>query len=179
MNLDQDLQRILNVGAKVYNTKAKRQGKVHSNNQVDVMVDYGKGDYKTYPIDEFTSLLTSDVIVSNSRVTLGDGENFKIKPREIQPINTVQTLIDINGNGLKHINGILISSPITSEPDLKEPCLTSRQPAELGYINFATGRFSTEPKKGYTKVEFRKATEKVTLELTSEQIEALKEMGLM
>lgn len=43
MNLDADLQRILNVGAKIYHVSAKKQGKVYSNNGIDIIVDYGKG----------------------------------------------------------------------------------------------------------------------------------------
>ena len=85
MNLEPDLLRILNAGAKVYHSVEKMQGKVHSNNGIDIIVDYGKGKYVSYNLDEFSELLTSDVIVANSRVTLGNGENFKIKPRELVP----------------------------------------------------------------------------------------------
>lgn len=178
MNLDPDLLRILNPGAKVYNTQTLKQGKVYSNNQIDVIVDYSKGKYETYSIDEFAELLTSDVIVANSRVTLGNGENFKIKPREVQPDTTsipvfpgMKKIIDREGNEIKiDGNGILQESSFKSQPAAN---------LEVGYINFPTGKFSTEPKKGYTKVEYRRVVEKVTLELTSEQIDALREMGLL
>jgi hypothetical protein len=168
MNLDSDLQRILNIGAKVYHTLDSKQGKVYSNNGVDIMVDYGKGKYETYKMDEFAELLTSDVIVANSRVTQGNGESFKIKPREKSALT--QAFDVILGDTFQY----------QSKPEVKDIKQDSnRTPYEIGYINFPTGRFSTEPKKGYTKVEFRKAVEKVTLEVDSEMLEKLREMGLV
>jgi hypothetical protein len=175
MNLDPDLLRIFNPGAKIYDTKGKRQGKVYSANDLDVMIDYGKGKYDTYTRDEFTQLLTSDVIVANSRVTLGNGESFKIKPREISHVDRINAI----GQSLLDKTKEFREQATKPQPDLKEPCLTNRQPAEIGYINFPTGRFSVEPKKGYTKVEYRKAVEKVTLEVDSEMMEKLREMGLL
>jgi hypothetical protein len=176
MNLDADLLRILNVGAKVYHVKDKRKGKVYSNNQIDIIVDFGKGKYDTYKVDEFTELLTSDVIVANSRVTLGNGDSFKIKPREVQPQNDVR--ITPSGVEVEKFDKEVVRNSLPKS-ELKDPCLTNRQPAEIGYINFLTGRFSSDPKKGYTKVEFRKAVEKVTLEVDSEGLEKLREMGLL
>lgn len=168
MNLDTDLQRILNVGAKIYHTLTKKQGKVYSNNGIDIIVDYGKGNrYETYSIEDFSDLLISDTIVANSRVTLagGDKEEFRIKPRE--------ALHD----------GVKVSiSDNLPRPESTPTVKTTPSPVEKlteGYINFTTQKFSTEPKKGYTKVEFKKSTEKITLELTSEQIEKLREMGLV
>lgn len=174
MTLDPDLQRILNVGAKIYDTTNKRQGRVYSNNQIEIVVDYSKGKYQTYPIDDFCNLLTSDVIVANSRVTQGNGESFKIKPREVQP-----KLVDKDGNEVKtDFMGRLEVSPINPQSaDVKQD--SNKTPYQVGYINFTTNKFSTEPKKGYTKVEYRKSTEKVTLELTSDQLEELKKMGLV
>ena len=180
MNLDPDLLRIFNPGAKIYCTGTKRQGKVYSANDLDVMIDYGKGKYSTYTRDEFTQLLTSDGIVANSRVTLGNGESFKIKPREIQPetvtisgkftpspySNSSSKIVDINGNEVK--------LDISGNVDVSE-----KSSLEIGYINFTTDRFSSEPKKGYTKVEYRKAVEKVTLEVDSEMMDKLREMGLL
>jgi hypothetical protein len=178
MNLDSDLQRILNVGAKVYHALSSRQGKVHSNNGIDIIVDYGKGTYTSYKIEEFSELLLSDTIVANSRVTQGNGESFKIKPREVQSdplmadkLGRPLTLASIPATTKSQIDSMY------NETRLNTKSTINRQ--EIGYINFSTGRFSTEPKKGYTKVEYRQATEKVTLELTSEQVDKLREMGLM
>lgn len=170
MNLDADLQRILNVGAKIYHTATKKQGKVYSNNGIDIIVDYGKGNkYETYPIEVFSDLLISDVIVANSRVTLaaGDKEEFRIKPREALHEGIKVTISDNLPRDL--IIPVKQSSKV-------EPSQTT---LEVGYINFTTQKFSVEPKKGYVKVEYKKAVEKITLELTSEQIEKLKEMGLV
>lgn len=168
MNLDTDLQRILNVGAKIYHTGTKKQGKVYSNNGIDIIVDYGKGNkYETYSIEDFSDLLISDTIVANSRVTLagGDKEEFRIKPRE--------ALHD----------GVKVNISDNLPRDITTPTVkTTPSPVEKlteGYINFTTQKFSAEPKKGYTKVEYKKSTEKITLELTSEQIEKLREMGLV
>ena len=47
-----------------------------------------------------------------------------------------------------------------------------------GYIRVETGKFSTEPKRGYTEIEYRPVKTKVTVELTTEQIEKLKELGV-
>ena len=163
MTLDTDLQRILNIGAKIYNTSTSKQGKVYSNNGIDIMVDYGKGKYETYKMEEFSELLISDVIVANSRVTQGNGESFKIKPREV----------DVSQSYTNYTKDIHPPKPFIPPAQPKSADL------EVGYINFPTSRFSTEPKKGYTKVEFRRATEKVTLEVDSEMLAKLKEMGLV
>ena len=172
MNLDTDLQRILNIGAKIYNTSTSKQGKVYSNNGIDIMVDYGKGKYETYKMEEFSELLISDVIVANYRVTQGNGESFKIKPREVQGVPISFPL----GTDLR-----MDDKPVTkAQIDAMHSAPAQPQPTlEVGYINFTSGRFSTEPKKGYTKVEFRRATEKVTLEVDSEMLETLRNMGLV
>lgn len=170
MNIDNDLQRILNVGAKVYHTATKKQGKVYSNNGIDIIVDYGKGNkYETYSIEDFSELLISDTIVANSRVTLaaGDKEEFRIKPREALHEGVKVTISDNLPRDL------IIPAKSTPQDEQIQTSL------ETGYINFTTQKFSVEPKKGYTKVEYKKSTEKITLELTSEQIERLKEMGLV
>ena len=168
MELDSDLQRILNVGAKIYHTLSKKQGKVYSNNGIDIIVDYGKGNkYETYSIEDFSDLLISDTIVANSRVTLagGDKEEFRIKPRE--------ALHD----------GVKVNISENLPRDLITPTVkTTPSPAENlteGYINFTTQKFSTEPKKGYTKVVYKKAVEKITVEVDSEMLEKLKELGLV
>jgi len=183
MNLEPDLLRIFNPGAKIYDTQTKRQGKVYSANDVEVMIDYGKGKCSTYNRDEFTQLLTSDVIVANSRVTLGNGESFKIKPRESLHMDIK---VPISENlikpvlGLRDANGNEVKLDMNGNVDISAKTNPKHQsPLEIGYINFTTGRFSAEPKKGYTKVEFRKATEKVTLEVDSEMMDKLREMGLL
>src|SRR5690606_21776331 len=66
---------------------------------------------------------------------------------------------------------------IAGRPELKQD--SNQTPYEIGYINFTTGNFSKESKKGYTKVEYRKVIERVTLELTSEQMEQLRELGIV
>lgn len=167
MNLPEDLQRILNVGAKVYDTSSKKQGRVIDKSTSDIIVDYSKNQVR-YSIAEFCELLTSDVIVANHRLTMGEGNQFKVMPRvsSVQP--KPQSFNDIVDKSLK---AVAAQFPTQAQP----------KPAylEIGYVNFATGRFSAEPKKGYTKVEYKKATEKVTLEVDSETLEKLKEMGLL
>lgn len=168
MNLDPDLQRILNINAKVYHVSNKRQGKVISVSDELIVVDYGnkaKPDTEEYDIDEFKQMLIEDQIVANHRLTMhGTHDNFKIKPRA-----GVDHSISAPNNKLENLTPV---RPSKVTPDVKP-----ESPAELGYINFSTGKFSTEPKKGYTKVEYKKCVEKVTLELTSEQLEELKEKG--
>ena len=170
-NLDSDLARILNVGAKVYCTETKRQGKVYSNNQIDIIVDYAKGKYETYKIDAFTALLTSDTIVSYSRITQGSGDDFKIKPREKSDVVIMEGKFTPSPKAF---------SDLDKAQSLDWPEVRSKQePLEVAYINFPTGRFSKEPKKGYTKVEYRKSVEKVTIEVDSEMLQRLRDLGLL
>lgn len=180
-NLDPDLQRILNVNAKVYNTTSKRQGKVISVSSDLVIVDYGnkaKSDTEEYDIDDFSQMLVTDEIVANSRLTMDSKDNFKIKPRQA---SHGDMKVPISENLRKPAETPILTPDVKSKPspEVKEPCITNRQPAEIGYINFPSGSFSKEPKKGYTKVEFRRVIEKVTLELTSEQLDQLRELGIV
>lgn len=155
-NLPEDLQRILNVGAKVYNTKTKKQGKVIEVED-EVVVDYGnsaKSETEEYLLSDFKAMLLADTVVANYRLTIGSGDSFKVRPREGK------------------------AKPAT--PPKPQPKQSKPQPnLETGYINFKTGKFSTESKRGYTKVEYRKATQKVTLEIDDEALAKLKEMGLV
>lgn len=159
MKLDEDLQRILNVGAKVYHVKDDAQGKVQSVDDESVKVEFGELNQsyvKTYEVDEFKQMLVDDQIVANYRLTMGQGSKFKVMPR----------------------TGSDTTRQSSTKPAAKSN--QSTQPKlEVGYINFKTGKFSTESKRGYTKVEFRKATQKVTLEIDEDQLRKLKEMGLV
>lgn len=183
MELDTDLQRILNVGAKIYHTLSKKQGKVYSNNGIDIIVDYGKGNkYETYSIEDFSDLLISDTIVANSRVTLagGDKEEFRIKPREISTLNRALDVILGSESIRESESEPNIQRPLQSESTLAvKPTVEPVEKLTEGYINFTTQKFSTEPKKGYTKVVYKKAVEKITVEVDSEMLEKLREMGLV
>jgi hypothetical protein len=64
-------------------------------------------------------------------------------------------------------------------PKVFEPDTFKSLSLETGYINFATGRFSPDSKKGYTKVEYKKSVEKVTIEVDSEMMDRLRELGLI
>ena len=165
MNLDPDLQRILNVGAKVYEVESKRQGRVVSLSDNFVVVDYGnnvKSDVRDYETLAFKQKLVNDEIVSNSRLSMGNGNSFKVKPRPAT-LN-----IDTKGKTMK--------GPTSQVQELPRP---KEYRLEIGYINFKTGRFSETKKKGYTKVEYRKATTKIELEIDEDQLRKLKEMGLV
>ena len=159
MNLDEDLQRILTIGAKIYNTKSKRQGKVVDSIGGQFHMDYNGTGTEIYSIEEFSKMLVSDEIVSNSRLTMGSGSNFKVLPR------------------IAGTTGTTVTAP--KIPSASNIPIAKSTEFEVGYIKVETGRFSKEPKKGYIKVEYRKAIETVTLELTSEQLEQLKEMGIV
>ena len=161
--LDEDLQRILNVGAKVYDVSTKRQGKVVSVSNESVQVDYGNNAHSevvSFEIEEFKQKLVEDKIVANHRLTMGSGNNFKVRPRSGQPVN----------NNTVHKPQSKPSTP---------PVQTNQPKLKVGYINFKTGKFSDEQKKGYTKVEYKKSTQQVTLELDDDALRKLKEMGLV
>lgn len=173
MNLPIDLQRILNVNAKVYNTESKRQGKVILVTDELVTVDYGskvKPDTFEYDIDEFKALLLEDIIVANSRLGIDKRDNYFVKPRP---------------NSIQVPERVLYTSSetITAEtPKVTQSVNSSTSPeVELseGYINFSTGKFSDKHQKGFTKVLYKKVIEKVTLEVDSEMMERLKELGLV
>ena len=120
-------------------------------------------------------MLIDDVIVANSRLTMDSKDNFQIKPRvksSLPSFMTADVTIVDKPAAVTTSDSRSLKSDLGPQPDI-----TNRQPAEVGYVNFTTGNFSTEPKKGYTKVEFRKVIEEVTLRLTSEQLEELREKG--
>lgn len=199
MNLDPDLQRILNINAKIYNSQTKRQGKVISVSPELVIVDYGnkaRSDTQEYDIEDFSQMLIDDVIVANSRLTMGSKDNFKIKPRQkfSQPVSMSPPIqmdyshpktadTPIMTPDVKDIKAEVWTPPL-GQPFMKSDLIHNSTPEsnpslEIGYINFSTNNFSAEPKKGYTKVEFRKVVERVTLDLTSEQLEQLRELGIV
>lgn len=192
MNLDEDLQRIFTVGAKVYHTQTKKQGRVIAKTESEVTVDFGKGSVSMYGFEEFANLLENDVIVANSRLTMDSRDNFQIKPRVKSPTISPQQAAE----PVKMAQGVTTMRAKPSEPQALaftrdgEPVYVdefgnvevqpqSSQSLEIGYINFSTGGFSSEPKKGYTKVEYKKVMEKVTVEVDSEMMEKLKELGLL
>lgn len=164
-DLPPDLQRIFNVGAKVYNTSTSSQGKVSSVVEDSIFVDYGnkaKSNITEYTKDDFSELLLQDQIVAASRLTIGTGDKFKIKPRLGQ--------LELSTKPAKWTG----SAPnVQSLPRPGQPNL------EVGYINEKTGKFSKEYKKGYIKIEYKKATQKVVLELDDDQLTKLKELGLV
>lgn len=159
MNLDEDLQRIFTVGAKVYHAQTKKQGRVIAKTESEVTVDFGKGSVNMYGFEEFADLLENDIIVSNSRLVMGRNDSFDIRPRK----GTAPQVVEV-------------TQPVKTPTP---PVITPTISLEVGYINFSTGRFSSEPKKGYTKVEYKKAVEKVTVEVDSEMMERLRELGLV
>lgn len=163
MKLPEDLQRILNVGAKVYNTQTKKQGKVTDVSDSQVSVTNTDGGAYSVVRSEFEKMLIDDHIVSNSRLTIGSGNLFKVRPREGSPVE------------VKSVSKPEIKAEVKDEPEVES------KPSDLeeAYINEKTGRFSKTKKKGYIKIEYRKATQKLTLEIDDEQLAKLKEMGLV
>ena len=174
MNLDVDLQRILNIGAKVYDVNTKKQGKVIDSDRSSVQVDYGSSvrrDIVDYEYEEFCALLVSDQIVANYRLTMGVNDGFKINPRTIH-----ETGIPCTTNQSDAVTFGMLSKTTSKE---SQPPSVTLPTLDVGYVNFTTGRFSTEPKKGYTKVEYKRAVEKVTIEVDSEMMDKLREMGVI
>ena len=162
MNLDKDLQLILQVGAKVYCTETERQGKVTTIDDSTVVVNYGHGgdsELKSYASQAFTDKLLADTIVAGYRLTIGRGNKFVVKPR-------------LNSNA-GSTTPTEPAQPISIQAPEKKPDL------EIGYIELKLGKFSKKPKKGYVKIEYKVVTEKVTLDLTSEQMAKLKELGML
>lgn len=167
--LPPDLQLIFNVGAKVYDTKAKRLGTVLSvdrieNDVTEVSIDFGtkaKAEVINYDIETFKTALLADKIVSKSRLSLGKGDGFTVKPRLGQPAPQVPN----NSQSQSKIE------PIKATPGVEK--------LEKAYINEKTGKFSKTKKKGYVQIEYRKVTRPVTLEVDDEVMEKLKEMGLV
>lgn len=172
IELPPDLQMIFNTGAKVYQVSTKEQGKVSSINDQSIFVDYGnkaKSKVVEYNRDDFSELLLSDSIVAGSRLTLGVGNDFKIKPRLGQP-----TAITASKPKLVDKSGIPVN--VNNNDNLQ---VAQDIKLETGYINEKTGKFSKEKKKGYIKIEYRKATQKVTLDIDDETMAKLKEMGIV
>lgn len=156
--LPEDLQRIIQSGAKIYDTKSKLQGKVVEIEASEVHIKYGKLPLSVICIEEFKDKLLKDEIVSQSRLTMGVGNNFKVLPRVNPPV-----------------------TPNKPQSQIKTPPAKTPPGIELAtaYINEKTGKFSKTKKKGYVKIEYRKVTQPVTLEVDDEMLEKLKELGLV
>tara|TARA_R100001086_G_scaffold249160_1_gene188070 strand:- start:1798 stop:2301 length:504 start_codon:yes stop_codon:yes gene_type:complete len=167
MNLDEDLQRILNIGAKIYNTQNKKQGKV-VNVTDSILIEYTDNSRDSFEESEFKKMLVDDIVVSNSRLTMGSGNEFKIRPRVgiIQPPKPYKTTGKVD-------------TQTTSRP--KDPeYFKNIKSFKTGYINSKTGRFREDFKEGYTKIEYREIkTQKVELEVDEDTLAKLKEMGLV
>lgn len=165
-DLDIDLQRVVQEGAKVYNAPKDKQGKVIIVTESQVNIQYTDKSIDVFDLPEFKNLLKEDKIVSSSRLTMGSGNKFKVRPR-VGKVGLDQSL-----NPKPSPKPVQPVHPVTrQEPKIAE--------YKIGYLKEKTGRFSKTPKEGYTKIEYKECTETITLQVTEAELNKLRELGLI
>jgi len=159
MELSQELEILVNENVKVYLVTESRDGKVVSISDSEIKINLGTKKEPMYvklTPNEYRKRLNDDTIVHNKRVIYSDRGNFTgVRPREGE-----------------------ITEPIPKVT--LAPKVTKKAVSDLlrGYINKTSGKFSESKKRGYTEIEYRPVKTMVTIELTTEQIEKLKELGV-
>ena len=162
--LDQDLQLIVQENAKVYLVKETRIGTITKIKEDLVEVNIGtkkSPENIRFSTSEFCYKLSVEDIVAKSRVQYNERGNY---------------------TGLKPRTGVSKHSKVETKvitPVLKTPPLNSTTELIQGFINEKTGKFSKTQKRGYTEIKYSVVKTRVTLDLNDEQIEKLKEMGVL
>jgi hypothetical protein len=168
--LGEELNRLLNEGAKVYLVENMRIGRVFKVANEVVRVDAGtKAEPMPimFEMPDFYHKVINDKIVALSRVSFDeDGKFTGVKPRQTPLPQKVappsKTVGELN---------VKINTEVGVQKKLTQ--------AETGFINEKTGKFSLEKKRGYTEIRFERVKRKVELELDEAQVEKLREMGLL
>lgn len=169
-----EVERVMQVKARIYDTVQEKFGVISTLDESSVLVDFGttqSPDIVEYDFEEFAEKVEADIIVGKYRTSLNSSDRVTLKPRSEQP--------------LAKTNTVAASKPPTSHisidfglPQISEDVLLPL-PQIIGYIDEKGLKFSPVPKKGYVQIEYRIVKQKVSLELTSEQIAKLKEMGIL
>lgn len=183
--MDADLKILLQPKVNVYHRSQRQFGKVTEVRQdtQTITLNYGgtrSADLVEYDLDEFRKLLEDDIIVSKGRTYMDAQGNLSVKPRV--KVAAPQETITVPSVELKPTTKADIESEIKESAKLYVEALkqdSNPEAYQIGYINSKSGNFSVEPKKGYVKIEYRPVVEIVTLRLTSDQLEKIKELGII
>lgn len=180
--MDADLQRMLQPKVNIYNTQTETFGKITEVDDEIVVVNYGGGaknqSLVEYDLDEFKSMLESDVIVNKSRTKFsGTSDRVVVSPRVVEApaIKPEITITQHVEQPVVQVQNVPNVFPM--QVDIKREEV--EHDYSVGYLNEEKGLFSSVPRQGYSKIKYRKVLERVTLDLTSDQIEKLKELGIM
>jgi len=170
MNLTDEQKLIMTESVKIYLVPEQRMGKVYKVTPEMITLNIGtkkEPQHIKFTPSELESKIYKDEIVLQKRVIWGkNGQYAGVKPLDNPPIKDVYAPVKKAQDIIKKNGGI---------PDARE----ISTPPEVGYLNLKTKRFSLTPKKGYVRIEYREVkTQRVSLDLTDEQIKLLEEMGI-
>lgn len=180
--MDADLQLMLQPKVNIYNTQTETLGKITEIDDEVVVVNYGGGaknqSLVEYDLEEFKSMLESDIIVNKNRTKFsGSSDRLVVMPRVsvAPPSNPEVTITQHVEKPIVQVQNVPNVFPM--QVDIKREEV--EHDYSIGYLNEEKGLFSPSPRNGYSKIKYRKVLERVTLDLTSDQIEKLKELGIM
>ena len=167
-SLPEDLKKICQEKARVYLVSETREGVVTKIDKKEVVINIGTKrtpmDYKL-SLPEFIDKLKLDKIVAKTRLSAGK-----------------------NGYIVQKRTGELVESTTEDKkPTLESQVIPSAGKStnsnegglQVAYLNSKKGWFSKEPKEGYSKILYKYDTTKITLDLTSEDVLRLKELGII
>jgi hypothetical protein len=159
--LKAELEPLVKVGAKLYLREYNSFGQVtDSGDEVKINIGTKKEPMPvSYERTQFFELAVKDRIVARHRCEFNDnGDLVNVKPSNLS---------------------FKPPQPPTPSPTLPQVQKPLEGEFQTGFINEKTGKFSTEPKRGYSEIRFQKVKKEVTLQLSDEQIEQLKELGVL
>ena len=165
MNLTDEQKLVMKESVKIYLVPEQRMGKVHKATPEMITVNIGttkEPQYIKFTPSELESKIAKDEVVLQKRVLFGkSGEYAGVKPLD-------------NPSVVEHI-----ITPVTSQPEGEDILKPIPTPPEVGYLNLKTKRFSLTPKDKYVRIEYREVkTQRVSLDLTDEQVKLLEELGI-
>lgn len=173
--LAEDFQKVCQEGAKVYLVKEGRFGTMQGLNEYNISMNVGTKkepmDYRL-TVDEFILALETNKIVPKTRVVMGDN-GIKVLPRDSKyvtvtpstPTPTVPT-------------PTTVQAPI-SEIRASNNVVCDNSDLQVGYLHVRTNKFSKEHKSGYSRILYKFDKQKITIEVTGEQIQKLKDLGVL
>ena len=174
-DLPKDFQQVSREGAKVCLVKDSRFGVITSLNEETVTFNVGS---KREPLEyrlsvfEYIEGLQKNRIIPKVRTKVTES-GIKIEPRSseyaaesVSPPEPTPTMDKAQ-------------EPVRRETEASEGTLCNFEDLQEGYLHVRSGKFSKEPKSGYSKIYYRFEKKEVTVKVTPEQLKELKKMGLV
>lgn len=159
--IKEELSPLANIGAKLYLREYNSFGIV-TDSADEVKINIGTKNEPmpvAYERNQFFELALKDRIVARHRCVFSDDGRLT----DVKPLKTA-------------LSSVQAPTPSPTIPQVQKPL---EGEFETGYINEKTGKYSKEPKRGYSEIRFQKVKKRLSLDLDESQIEKLKELGII